>query len=160
MDLFRIMTIRRNRINLDDTISCINNNDIFVFSDTSGGYISAVGIGLSCPEWPFCPNGVLPSEEYLVEWIYGLVNVTVSVLAITTMVACIINKKSDSKIKITSSLVTASIVTPVILSALVIDLKLHVILVAAHLGMGVLLISMMILTTLFAFRISRNPPVV
>ena len=33
-----------------------------------GGYISAAGLGLTCPEWPLCPNGVMPSEEYLIEW--------------------------------------------------------------------------------------------
>ena len=32
-----------------------------------GGYISAAGLGLTCPEWPLCPNGVLPDEEYFVE---------------------------------------------------------------------------------------------
>ena len=26
-----------------------------------GGYISASGLGLTCPEWPQCPNGLMPS---------------------------------------------------------------------------------------------------
>jgi len=38
---------------------------------------------------------------------------------------------------------------------LVIDLKLHAVLVAIHLGIGILLFAMVLLTTLFAFRISR-----
>ncbi|MGI9567522.1 MAG: COX15/CtaA family protein [Nitrosopumilus sp.] len=123
-------------------------------------YSSVDGIDLSCTEWSFCSNRVLSSEEYHAEWIYGLVAVTAGILTITTMAACIINKKSGSKIKITSSIATVSIITPVILNASVIDLKLHAILVAVHLGVGILLILMVLATTLFAFRISRNPPVV
>jgi len=38
---------------------------------------------------------------------------------------------------------------------MVIDLKLHAVLVAIHLGIGILLFSMVLLTTLFAFRVSK-----
>ncbi len=121
-----------------------------------GGYISAAGLGLTCPEWPLCPNGVLPSEEYLIEWIHRLVAATTGGLVIATMVAALINRNADLKIKITSSLATAFVITQITLGALVIDLKLHAVLVATHLGIGILLFAMVLLTTLFAFRISRN----
>ena len=124
-----------------------------------GGYISAAGLGLTCPEWPLCPNGVMPSEEYLIEWIHRLVAATTGALVIATMVASIINKNSDLKIKVTSSLATVFVITQITLGALVIDLKLHAVLVAIHLGIGILLFSMVLLTTLFAFRISRVPMV-
>jgi len=120
-----------------------------------GGYISAAGLGLTCPEWPLCPNGVMPSEEYLIEWIHRTVAATTGVLVIATMVASIINKNADWKIKVTSSLAAVFVVTQITLGALVIDLKLHAVLVAIHLGIGILLFSMVLLTTLFAFRISR-----
>ena len=122
-----------------------------------GGYISAAGLGLTCPEWPLCPNGVMPSEEYLIEWIHRLAAATTGALVIATMVASFINKNSDAKIKITSSLATVFVITQITLGALVIDLKLHAVLVAIHLGIGILLFSMVLLTTLFAFRISRVP---
>ena len=121
-----------------------------------GGYISAAGLGLTCPEWPLCPNGVMPSEEYLIEWIHRLIAATTGVLVVATMVASIINKNADRKIKVTSSLATVFVVTQITLGALVIDLKLHAVLVAIHLGIGILLFSMVLLTTLFAFRISRT----
>ena len=121
-----------------------------------GGYISAAGLGLTCPEWPLCPNGIMPSEEYLIEWIHRLVAATTGALVIATMVASLINKNADLKIKITSSLGTVFVITQITLGALVIDLKLHAVLVAIHLGIGILLFSMVLLTTLFAFRISRR----
>lgn len=122
-----------------------------------GGYVSAAGLGLTCPEWPLCPNGVLPSEEYLIEWVHRLVAATTGALVIATMVASMINKNADSKIKITSSLATVFVITQITLGALVIDTQLHAVLVAIHLGIGILLFSMVLLTTLFAFRISRIP---
>ena len=122
-----------------------------------GGYISAAGLGLTCPEWPLCPNGVMPSEEYLIEWIHRLAAATTGALVIATMVASFINKNADRKIKVTSTLATIFVVTQITLGALVIDTKLHAVLVAIHLGIGILLFSMVLLTTLFAFRMSRNP---
>ena len=122
-----------------------------------GGYISAAGLGLTCPEWPLCPNGVMPSEEYLIEWVHRLIAATTGALVIATMVASLINKNANLKIKVTSSLATVFVITQITLGALVIDLKLHAVLVAVHLGIGILLFAMVLLTTLFAFRISKIP---
>jgi len=120
-----------------------------------GGYVSAAGLGLTCPEWPLCPDGIMPSEEYLIEWIHRLVAATTGSLVIATMVASLINKNSDLKIKVTSSLATVFVITQIVLGAMVIDLKLHAVLVAVHLGIGILLFSMVLLTTVFAFRVSK-----
>ncbi|AFS81893.1 COX15/CtaA family protein [Candidatus Nitrosopumilus sediminis] len=121
-----------------------------------GGYISAAGLGLTCPEWPLCPNGVMPSEEYLIEWIHRTTAATTGVLVVSTMIASLINKNSDLKIKITSSLATGLVITQITLGALVIDTKLHAVLVAIHLGIGIWLFAMVLLTVLFAFRISKS----
>ena len=122
-----------------------------------GGYVSAAGLGLTCPEWPLCPDGIMPSEEYLIEWTHRLVAATTGSLVIATMVASLINKNSDLKIKVTSSLATVFVITQIVLGAMVIDLKLHAVLVAIHLGIGILLFSMVLLTTVFAFRVSKIP---
>ena len=122
-----------------------------------GGYISAAGLGLTCPEWPLCPNGIMPSEEYLIEWIHRTIAATTGVLIIATMIASLINKNADLKIKITSSLATALVITQITLGALVIDTKLHAVLVAIHLGIGIWLFAMVLLTVLFAFRLSKIP---
>jgi cytochrome c oxidase assembly protein subunit 15 len=121
-----------------------------------GGYVSAAGLGLTCPEWPLCPNGVLPNEEYFIEWTHRLVAATTGTLVIATSVASWINKNADRKIKFTSTFAAILVVTQITLGALVIDLKLHAVLVAIHLGVGILLFAMVLLTTLFAFRITKS----
>ena len=121
-----------------------------------GGYVSAAGLGLTCPEWPLCPGGVLPSEEYFIEWVHRLVAATTGTLVIATAVGSWLNKNAGRKIKFTSTFGSILVVTQITLGALVIDLKLHAVLVAIHLGVGVLLFAMVLLTTLFAFKITKS----
>lgn len=120
-----------------------------------GGYVSAAGLGLSCPDWPLCPNGILPHNEFLIEWIHRFVAATTGTLIISTAVGVWINKHTDKKIKLTSTLAAIFVVTQITLGALVIDLKLHALLVAIHLGIGILLFAMTLLTTIFAFRMDK-----
>jgi heme A synthase len=122
-----------------------------------GGYISSAGLGLTCPEWPLCPNGIMPNEEYFIEWTHRLIAATTGALIIATTVGSWINKNASRKIKFTSAFASALVVTQITLGALVIDLKLHAVLVSVHLGVGILLFSMVLLTTLFAFRIAKKP---
>jgi cytochrome c oxidase assembly protein subunit 15 len=120
-----------------------------------GGYVSAAGLGLSCPEWPLCPNGILPNNEYLIEWVHRFVAATTGALVIVTAVGSWIAKNSHKKIKLTSTLAAIFVITQITLGAIVIDLKLHAMLVAIHLGIGILLFAMVLLTTLFAFRLAN-----
>ena len=120
-----------------------------------GGYVSAAGLGLTCPDWPLCPNGILPDDEYFIEWVHRLIAATTGTLVIATTIGSWINKNADWKIKLTSSLAAVFVVTQITLGAIVIDLKLHAVLVAVHLGIGILLFAMVLLTTLFAFRLSK-----
>jgi len=120
-----------------------------------GGYISAAGLGLTCPDWPLCPNGILPDEEYFIEWTHRLIAASTGTLVVATAIGCWITKNTEWQIKLTSSLAGVFVVTQITLGAIVIDLKLHAVLVAVHLGIGILLFAMVLLTTLFAFRLSK-----
>ena len=122
-----------------------------------GGYISSAGLGLTCPEWPLCPNGIMPNEEYFIEWTHRLIAATTGALIVATTVGSWLNKNAGRKIRFTSTFAATLVVTQITLGALVIDLKLHAVLVAIHLGVGILLFAMVLLTTLFAFRIAKKP---
>ena len=121
-----------------------------------GGYISAAGLGLTCPEWPLCPNGVMPNDEYFIEWIHRTVAATTGLLILATTIGVWINKDAGRKVKFTSGFASALVVTQITLGALVIDTQLHAVLVAVHLGIGILLFAMTLLTVLFVFRIGKQ----
>ena len=121
-----------------------------------GGYISAAGLGLTCPEWPLCPNGIMPDDEYFIEWVHRTVAATTGVFILATTIGAWINKDAGRKIKFTSAFASALVVTQISLGAIVIDTKLHAVLVAIHLGIGILLFAMVLLTVLFAFRLGKQ----
>jgi cytochrome c oxidase assembly protein subunit 15 len=98
---------------------------------------------------------LLPSEEYLIEWSHRTVAASAGVLIVATAVGCWLTKNSSKIIKLTGTLGAVFVITQITLGALVIDLKLHALLVAIHLGIGILLFAMVLLTTLFAFRLGK-----
>jgi cytochrome c oxidase assembly protein subunit 15 len=124
-----------------------------------GGYLQASGQGLACPQWPLCPSGLLPTEEYLTEWMHRFIAATTGVLIIATAIGAWKTKGSHVKIRITGTLAGIFAVTQIALGAIVINTKLHAVIVAIHNGVGILLFAMTLLTVLFAFRLSRGPKI-
>jgi cytochrome c oxidase assembly protein subunit 15 len=55
--------------------------------------------------------------------------------------------------KVASLIATAAVIGQIALGAVVIVERLHAILVTAHLGLGLVLFSMVLLTVAFAFRL-------
>lgn len=121
-----------------------------------GGYLEASGQGLSCPQWPLCPSGVLPSAEFLTEWIHRLIAATTGILIVATAIASWKVTGSHTKIRITGTLAGVFAVSQIALGAIVIDTKLHALIVAIHNGIGILLFAMTLLTTIYAFKLSRG----
>ena len=121
-----------------------------------GGYISAAGLGLSCPDWPLCHGQLLPREDFMIEWIHRFIAATTGILVVMTAVLAWFHKKTESKIRLTSILAAVFVVTQIILGFVVIEAKLHALLVSIHLGIGVLLFTSALLTALIAYRIDRK----
>ena len=121
-----------------------------------GGYVSASGLGLSCTEWPLCKGQVLPSSDYVIEWIHRFVAALTGALVISTAALAWSHKKTETRIRLTSILATIFVITQITLGFIVIEAKLHALLVAIHLGIGVLLFTSTLLTALFAHRIDKQ----
>ncbi|WP_101477930.1 COX15/CtaA family protein [Candidatus Nitrosotalea bavarica] len=121
-----------------------------------GGYLQASGQGLTCPNWPLCPSGILPSAQFLTEWIHRFIAATTGVLIVATAICAWKTKGSHKKIRITGTLAGVFAVSQIGLGAIVINTKLHAVIVAIHNGVGILLFAMTLLTVLFAFRIDQS----
>lgn len=109
-----------------------------------GGYVSATGVGLSCPEWPLCPKGLVPDDEFLVEYIHRTFAATTGLLIFLTMVFVLKSKNLQKSTKLFSIIASAAVVGQIVLGAVVINELLHASLVTAHLGLGLVLYSSMI----------------
>ena len=65
-----------------------------------GGYVSASGVGLSCPDWPLCPAGLVPMDEFLIEYMHRTLAATTGLLVILTMFFTLKSKSSKRGMKL------------------------------------------------------------
>jgi heme A synthase len=121
-----------------------------------GGYVSASGVGLTCPDWPMCPQGLMPHEDFIIEYIHRSVAATTGMLVIATMAFTLKSKAAPRGMKIASIIAAGAVIGQITLGAIVIVERLHAILVTSHLGLGLVLFSMVLMTMLYAFKIDKQ----
>ena len=124
-----------------------------------GGYVSASGVGLTCPDWPLCPQGLMPHDDFIIEYIHRSVAAATGLLIIAMMAFTLKSRESPRGMKIASIIAGAAVIGQITLGAVVIVERLHALLVTAHLALGIVLFSMVLLTLMYAYRIEGKKPV-
>ena len=119
-----------------------------------GVYITSSHQGLSCPDWPLCPNGFgLPPEKYFFEQIHRLMVVIPAGLVYATTIYSVKKMKQAQKTAIVAAI---AISMQIVIGMLVVLTRLEPLLVATHLSTGVLLFGMALMTFLTAYRLARK----
>ena len=121
-----------------------------------GGYVSASGVGLTCPKWPLCPAGFVPMNEFIIEYFHRSVAATTALLVISTMAFTLKSKITPKGMKIASVIASGAAIGQITLGAVVIIERLHAILVTVHLGLGLILFAMILMTVLYSFKLPTN----
>src|SRR5918997_1538313 len=121
-----------------------------------GGYVSASGMGLTCPDWPLCPQGLVPHQDFIIEYIHRSVAATTGMLVIATMAFTLKARDVPRGMKIASIIAAGAVIGQITLGAIVIVERLHAVLVTAHLALGLVLFSMVLITVLFSFKLDSN----
>ena len=121
-----------------------------------GGYVSSSGVGLSCPDWPLCPAGLVPMKEFIIEYFHRTVAATTGIMVFVTMFFTLRSKETSKSTKIASMIAAGLVVGQIILGAIVIVEKLHALLVTVHLGMGLILFIMILTVFLDVRQISKS----
>jgi cytochrome c oxidase assembly protein subunit 15 len=124
-----------------------------------GGYVSASGVGLTCPEWPLCPQGFLPHEDFIIEYFHRSVAAATGILVIATMAFVLKSKAAPNGMKIASIIAAGAVIGQISLGAIVIVERLHALLVTTHLGLGIVLFSMVLITAIHAHRLEDKKAV-
>jgi heme A synthase len=122
-----------------------------------GGYVSASGLGLSCPDWPLCPAGLVPMNEFIIEYFHRTVAATTGLLVLITMIFALKSKATPRGMKIASIIAGSAVLGQITLGAFVIVERLHAVLVTAHLGLGLLLFSMILIVVLYSYGLLSYP---
>jgi cytochrome c oxidase assembly protein subunit 15 len=121
-----------------------------------GGYVSSSGVGLSCPEWPLCPHGLVPSAEFLIEYTHRSIAATTGLLVFLTAVFVVRGKNPERSTKIFSVIAAGAVLGQIALGATVITEKLHALLVTAHLGLGLVLYSSLVFVVINTFYTNQK----
>jgi len=109
----------------------------------SGGSFTASGQGLSCTEWPLCPNGLtMPAEKFLYENIHRLLAI---LSAIAIGVTTIVLTTNHSRYVRIAYIAFFSIVLEILIGMLVVLTNLQSLVVAIHLSNGVIVFALTIL---------------
>lgn len=121
-----------------------------------GGYVSASGVGLTCPRWPLCPAGFVPMNEFIIEYFHRSVAATTALLVLATMAFTLKSKIAPNGMKMASVIASGAAIGQITLGAVVIIERLHAVLVTVHLGLGLVLFAMMLLVVLYSYGLSNN----
>jgi heme A synthase len=121
-----------------------------------GGYVSASGVGLTCPRWPLCPAGFVPMNEFIIEYFHRSVAATTALLVLATMVFVLKSRITPKGMKIASIIASGAAIGQIMLGAIVIFERLHAVLVTVHLGLGLVLFGMVLLVVSYSYRLSDS----
>jgi heme A synthase len=119
-----------------------------------GVYISSSNQGLSCHEWPLCPNGFgLPSEKHFFEHYHRVMVVITAGLIFAAAAYSFTKFKPARKTAIIAAIVIS---VQILFGMLVVTTNLEPLLVATHLSTGILLFAMTLMTFLAAYKSGRQ----
>jgi len=119
-----------------------------------GVYITSSHQGLSCTEWPLCPNGFgLPTEKHFFEHYHRVMVVIAASLIYATAAYSAKDARPARKTAIIAAIVVS---VQIVLGMLVVNTRLESLLVATHLSTGILLFAMTLMTFLASYRLASK----
>ena len=137
------------------TLSCVTLGSVFTLMFI-GGYVSASGVGLTCPKWPLCPAGFVPLQEFIIEYFHISVAATTALLVFVTTAFTLKSRVSPKGMKIALIVASCAAIGQISLGAIVIIERLHAVLVTIHLGVGLVLFAMMLISVSYSHRLDNK----
>lgn len=112
-----------------------------------GVYQSSIHKSLSCSDWPLCPNGLLrpPEQRYVVEYFHRIFVVFTAGVIYATSIIAYVKVKAMRRLTLLASFIVS---IQIIIGALVVTERLDIMIVTAHLPIGVGLFGITLLVFL------------
>ncbi len=126
-----------------------------------GGYVSNIGAGLACPDWPTCNGQIVPplgDPAVLAEYVHRLAAFLTGVLALVTFVFVWWRHRGHKALLIATSAAFGLLILQVTLGALTVTSLLDPVVVTAHLAVATAFIATLTWNTVLAFRPRQAVP--
>ncbi len=103
-----------------------------------GGYVSATGSGLACPDWPLCQGQVIPSLEgaVLVEYTHRLFALVAGAFILSTALYALLKIGNEKKIVALSTASLILLAAQVILGMITVRTELDPVVTTGHLALA------------------------
>jgi heme A synthase len=103
-----------------------------------GGYVSATGSGLACPDWPLCQEQAIPPLEgaVLIEFTHRVFAIVVTGFVLSTMVYALTKLRSERVVVALSTGSFLLLMAQVILGMVTVRTELNPFVSTAHLGLA------------------------
>lgn len=134
-----------------------------------GAYTSAIGAGLSCPDWPTCYGTWIPflqpkiianspysALQIFAEWAHRGLAMAVGFLILGTAIAAWRTHRDHPLVVWSATLAIAFLPIQVLLGGLTVTRDLQPFIVTTHLGVATLIIISLSITTVVAWIRTRN----
>lgn len=120
-----------------------------------GGYVSSIGAGLACPDWPTCHGQLIPDlSDPLVtaEYLHRLAAVLAGIFALGTLVLVWGFYRANGRLLLATNVAFGLLAVQILLGWITVASFLEPVIVTAHLAVATAFILLMTVVAITAFR--------